>query len=497
MLSTPKRAISALIEPISGEKRELLARRWQTLAPELQTDWQVAGRQIVHCSYTLGPSYCSFGCSHCYLPANANRTPLPSLEEMKRQIDANRRDQGPRGGLQITGGDVVDAYWRAGRPDELVEILRYANDSGLVPMLMTLRRLRRVHDSTLRGRRTPCDLVALVREGGLRKTAIHIDLTQAGRPGFPVRSLRSEGDLNPLRQQFVELIHDVRRRTGVQLTAAQTVTVTERNIDSLDEIVSWLLEDKRRLQAFHMLSFQTEAQVGRTRKIGEEVTAEATWETLCRAVGKELPRDGLIFGHPECSSWAMLLVDLDDHRVVNVLATDDRSRRFFKRLLETFGGVGSRGESNLEANLQRIGQLARHPGFVGELLSYLWYRIRSDRLGLRFFMQGLKGRVVPLNLVQHNFMGAEQIARGGSEVEERLAACSFRGAVELDGQWVSVPMCSMNAVERETLYEIEISKARETDNAADLIQNGRGNVNPARLDVRSGSEGPIGRSIYS
>lgn len=452
MLSALQRAITALVEPIPGEKRELLSRRWQALAPELRTDWQVVGRQIVHCAYTLGPSYCSFGCSHCYLPANANRTPLPSLEEMKRQIDANRLDMGPRGALQITGGDVVDAYWRAGRPDDLVEVLRYANDSGLVPMLMT-------HGQVLLEQ--PEYLVALVRAGGLRKTAIHIDLTQAGRPGFPVGSLRSEGDLNPLRQQFVELIHDVRRRTGVRLTAAHTVTVTERNIDSINEIVSWLLEDKRRVQAFHMLSFQTEAQVGRTRKFGDGVTAEATWKALCRSVGKELPRDGLIFGHPDCSSWAMLLVDLYDRRVVNVLATDDRSRRFYKKLLEVFGGVGSRGESNLEANLQRIGQLARHPGFVGELLSYIGYRIRGDRLGLRFFMRGLRGRVVPLNLVMHNFMDADEIARGGSEVEERLAACSFRGAVECDGRWVSVPMCSMNAVERETLYEIEISRARE------------------------------------
>jgi hypothetical protein len=165
--------------------------------------------------------------------------------------------------------------------------------------------------------------------------------------------------------------------------------------------------------------------------------------------------------------------------------------------LEVFGGVGSRGESNLEANLQRLGQLARHPGFIGELSSYLWYRMRGDRLGLRFFMQGLKGRVVPLNLVQHNFMSAEDIARGGTEVEERLAACSFRGAVEYDGRWVSVPMCSMNAVERETLYEIEISKAREAAKGDELLQNGRGDVDPARVDVRSGSERPVGRSIYS
>ena len=53
------------------------------------------------------------------------RCRFPSLAQMKEQIDANRRFQGPGGGLQITGGDVADAYWRAGRQNELIEIVRY------------------------------------------------------------------------------------------------------------------------------------------------------------------------------------------------------------------------------------------------------------------------------------------------------------------------------------------------------------------------------------
>ena len=63
--------------------------------------------------------------------------PIPLLAEVKEQIDANRRFQGPGGGLQIAGGDVADAYWRSGRQDELTEIVRYSVQSGLVPTLMT------------------------------------------------------------------------------------------------------------------------------------------------------------------------------------------------------------------------------------------------------------------------------------------------------------------------------------------------------------------------
>ena len=156
------KVLSILREPVPSEMRRLLDERWDSLPPELRTDQQVVGRHLVHCGFTMGASYCSFGCTHCYLPNNANRVPIPGFDEMKQQIDANRRLIGPGGGLQITGGDVVDAYWRAGRAEELVALVRYANDTGVIPMLMT-------HGQTLLEQ--PDLLVSLVSEGGLRKLA--------------------------------------------------------------------------------------------------------------------------------------------------------------------------------------------------------------------------------------------------------------------------------------------------------------------------------------
>jgi hypothetical protein len=127
--------LDAFRRPISGEKARVLRQRWDWLSPELRTDNRIAGRHLTHCGFTLGASYCSFHCTHCYLPNNANSVPIPSLAPVKKQIDANRRLQGPGGGLQITGGAVADAYWRAGRPNELVEIVRYAISVGSIPML--------------------------------------------------------------------------------------------------------------------------------------------------------------------------------------------------------------------------------------------------------------------------------------------------------------------------------------------------------------------------
>src|SRR5687767_13205611 len=128
--------LKAFVRPLHAEKLRVLKERWASLPPELQTPNQISGRHLTHCGFTTGASYCSFHCTHCYLPKNANEVPIPSLADMKEQIDANRRFQGPGGGLQITGGDVADAYWRSGRQDELVEIIRYACSTGLVPMLM-------------------------------------------------------------------------------------------------------------------------------------------------------------------------------------------------------------------------------------------------------------------------------------------------------------------------------------------------------------------------
>lgn len=186
----------AFREPIDAEKTRVLRERWNSLPAELQTPNQISGRHLTHCGFILGASYCSFHCTHCYLPKNANRVPIPSLAEVKEQIDANRRFQGPGGGLQITGGDVADAYWKSGRADELVEIVRYAYAVGLMPMLMT-------HGQTLLEH--PDFFERLVVQGGLRQVSVHVDSTQAGRHGFPINRVASERDLHPVRDAFTRL----------------------------------------------------------------------------------------------------------------------------------------------------------------------------------------------------------------------------------------------------------------------------------------------------
>ncbi len=213
--------------PINPEKARVLKERWESLPLELRTNNQISGRHLTHCGFTLGASYCSFHCTHCYLPKNANEIPIPSLAQVKEQIDANRRLQGPGGGLQITGGDVADAYWKSGRGDELIEIVRYAISVGSIPMLMT-------HGQTLIEQ--PQFLERLMVEGGLRQISVHVDMTQAGRHGYPIGRIKSEADLHPVRQAFTDLALNLREKTGLLLEYALSFTVTRRNIDDVPEV---------------------------------------------------------------------------------------------------------------------------------------------------------------------------------------------------------------------------------------------------------------------
>ena len=314
----------AFRHPIAGEKTELLRTRWASLPPELRTPNQISGRHLTHCGFTTGASYCSFHCTHCYLPKNANEVPIPSLAQMKEQIDANRRFQGPGGGLQLTGGDVADAYWRSGRQDELVEIVRYAIKTGLVPMLMT-------HGQTLIEH--PEFLEKLMVEGGLRQVAVHIDMTQAGRHGYPINRIKSESDLHPIRDAFTKLGLDLREKTGLPLEFAHNCTVTGRNVEFVPEIVRWALEKPERTYLWRLFSFQPEADTGRTMFSETPATPAVAWQKLCEGTGLPLEREFSIFGHPDCNSWTPLLVSRKSGRYIVFPPQDARTKTLYEELL--------------------------------------------------------------------------------------------------------------------------------------------------------------------
>ena len=363
---------------------------------------------------------------------------------MKAQIDAQRQLTGPGGNLQITGGDVVDAYWRAGRPDELIEVIRYATERGLVPMLMTHGQILFDH---------PNYLQRLVTEGNLRKLSVHIDITMAGRPGYPVRDLNREGQLNPLRNQLVDLILKTRRATGIRLVSALTVTACSRNIGSLHEVIDWLFSVPENLDCCRTLSFQTEASVGRTMISDQTVTPEAVWRSVCAATGKPLPRDHLLVGHPDCSSIASLLVRPRDRRVISADSQTPEGEALWRELIYTFGGIGPGALQPMRSVLEKIRALICRPRVIPATLRYAISKLREGEIDARFLFDLATGRARGVNIVMHNFIHGDEINDTPSdEIRCRLDTCSFLGVIREEGEWKAISMCEMNARIRPQLY---------------------------------------------
>lgn len=436
----------AFRQPVHPEKAEILRERWASLPAELQTPNQISGRHLTHCGFTLGASYCSFHCTHCYLPKNANDVPLPSLAQMKEQIDANRRFQGPGGGMQLTGGDVADAYWRSGRQDELVEVVRYAYSVGLVPMLMT-------HGQTLIEH--PEFLERLVVEGGLRQVSIHIDMTQAGRHGFPIGRVKSEADLHPVREAFTQLGWKVRRETGVALEFALSFTVTRKNIGDVPEVIRWYLAKPERTQLWRMLSFQPEADTGRTIFSQQPITPALSWEKIQEGIGLPVRRDVSIFGHPDCNSWTSLLVSQSTGAVFPTLPDDAKWDTILGRVLERIGGISLVTDDARTAPYRLAGALAQNPLLAAKLLTYLVRFAVSGKMPSAVSRDLLRGKVHTVGIGMHNFMDAAVTATAPHDpvIKARLDSCVFKGAVKQDGEWTAVPMCQMNQERWGKVYD--------------------------------------------
>jgi hypothetical protein len=445
-VSSPWRRVAAwlraALEPRSPERLELNRRRWSTLPEALKTPQQAAGRAHVACGATHGVlERCNFACTACYLTSEANRTPALPFEEVCRQLDELRRHLGPMGKVQITSGEVTLL-----EPDDLGRLVAYARRIGLDPMVMT------------NGQRfvdRPGYLETLVRDHGLRKVSIHIDVTQRGRRG--AERPPTEASLRRVRDGFAETIRRVRRATGKRLEAAHTVTVTPENLDDVPDLVRWALDNH---DAFRMVSFQPVAAVGRTRQPGTEVdlSLDAVWSKIRVGAGLPLNRDALHFGHRACNIVCPLFVVsyADRHEIVECVPEGDhRGVDLMHRILDLFGRFAPLNNGLSRFAVAVLLTAARNPAIVGAALAY--GATRAWRMGrklleiVRHAPRFRALRVRPWILVVHRFMDRDELW---------LQACVFR--VPVRGRMVS--MCELNATDlRLRLNRVQ----RETEAASE------------------------------
>ena len=442
------RARSLFLDPVTAEKRALLAERWSSLEPGVKVNGQGLGRKATGCGATMGiQPRCDFSCTGCYLGAEANRIPAMPVEAVLRQLDELRRRLGPKSNVQITDGEVTL------RPvEELVTILSYARSIGIIPMVMT-------HGDNFRRERGL--LERLMTDGGLTEVSIHIDITQRGRDGF--RAPASELELMPLRDEFAELIRAARKATKRRLRAATTMTITQQNLPQVADVVRWTARNR---DAFGLISFQPLAQVGRTRKHLQGVTPQQLWTEIGKATrdfGLEL-RDAepMHFGHPDCTRFVPLVAveeSAGELKLLQFIRNVPEDVAVMEEYFDThLGGAAFRDDTPLEATARAAGMFLREPRFLfGRARRWLDGRLRSE-LGTSFFAllaKGLTGaiRVDGLTLTSHHFMSPAELATDTGRA--RLDACVFR--IPYGGQMV--PMCEINAGGvRERFYD-ELTRA--------------------------------------
>ncbi len=386
---------------------------------------QFLGRHHAGCAATIGAMpRCDFACTGCYLGADANRARPSPLAELEAQLRTIRAWLGPAGNVQLTDGEVT-----LRNEAELVHLIAYARGIGLVPMLMT-------HGETFR--RRPGLLERLMERGGLSEISVHIDTTQRGRRDR-FAGARTERELDPLREEFAELVRTARRRTGLRLEAASTVTVTRDNLADVAGTTRWFLG---RADAFKMVSFQPLAEVGRTERALRGVAPDELWERIAEGLGlSDAARSTGTFGHSACSRFLQGLAANGGGRARFVpLYRRDRpgEMRALHGWLDRVGGSSFRLDDTPRA-LRRAGRFAfRHGGFflVAILPRLLRLRWRAGFARTRYFC-----------VVSHHFMSAAETATPTGR--ERLAACAFR--VPIEGRME--PMCAVNALGlREAVY---------------------------------------------
>jgi len=247
----------------------------------------------------------------------------------------------------------------------------------------------------------------------------------------------------------------IREKTGFILEYALSFTVTRRNIDDVPEVIRWYLADPQRSYIWRMLSFQPEADTGRTIFSQRPITSADVWQKICDGVGLPLRRDVSIFGHPDCNSWASLLIARPSGKYFPLLPDDPKFDALFGEVLAKIGGLSLVNDDAGTPAYRLAGIVFKNPVLIARVATRLFRYLTSRNAPREIFQSLLRGQVHTLGVGMHNFMDAAQVAKAPDDpvIKARLDSCVFKGAVKRNGEWQAVPMCSMNQQTWSEVYD--------------------------------------------
>ena len=101
----------------------------------------------------------------------------------------------------------------------------------------------------------------------------------------------------------------------------------------MPDVVRWFLADPARSRIWRILSFQPEANTGRTIFSRHPVTPALVWEKICAGMGLQLDGSAYLGGHPDCNQGASLLVEQRRGRYFPLLPNDEKTKRLFADIL--------------------------------------------------------------------------------------------------------------------------------------------------------------------
>jgi len=444
--------------PVPADAQAALDMAWAKIDPKFRTANQMFGRHEEGCGATIGVMpRCDFACRGCYLNDTASTTPALPVAAVTAQLDVLREHLGPWGNVQLTDGEVT-----LRDTDEVIEILRYARQIELIPMLMTHG------DSFLRD---PGLLARLITEGGLEEVSLHIDTTQRGRRDKNFKYADTEADLMPLRARFADMVRHVRKQTGHTLRVASTVTVTADNLPEVADIIRFA---QNNADVFRMVALLPVAPVGRTVDGIGQIDASTLWNKIERGLHIEASNAGRVtenqwlMGHPDCSRFVIGATIRDGDAPGKFVPVSPESspadRVLLDTIFENFAGTTFRPDRPAEAFARLAGMFVRKPGlFLWQLprAAWGWLKRLSPEHPITLAARILCGRaqVHRFAITAHHFMGPEELASPIGQ--ERLAHCVFQ--VAINGKLHS--MCEVNATGlRENFYA---SIARDAHNTLD------------------------------
>lgn len=137
------------------------------------------------------------------------------------------------------------------------------------------------------------------------------------------------------------------------------------------------------------------------------------------------------------------------------LLPDDPKFDVLGEVLRKIGGLSLVSDDAGTPSYRLAGVLFQHPFLAARLVYQLVRYFTSRKAPREIFRSLLRGRVHTLGIGMHNLMNASQVANADHDrvVRARLDSCVFKGAVKRNGEWMALPMCSMNQQTWSEVYD--------------------------------------------